>query len=417
MTDGEEEMKASIHNQEAAEYRKFYRDTLFNDVMPFWMRSDLIDLKYGGYISSVDRYGKSYNDDKSVWFQGRCLWTFSALCNRYGINDDFKVAAELGKTFLENKCFDKDGRMFFTVTRDGKPLRKRRYMFSESFYVVSMAEYGHAFGDHDALNKAEKCFEMMMRIYREPESDPFKITPKAYSETRNERSAAVPMVLVSSAQVLRRCCPERAEHYSVVVRDIINDILKYHYHPELKCSLENVLQDGSHTDNPTGRTINPGHSSENAWFLMSEALYSSDRELLKTALDIFDYAFERGWDKEYGGMLYFVDLNGRPCEQLEWDMKLWWVHNEVLIASLTAYSLTGDEKYWERFKTVHDYIFSHFSDSEYGEWYGYLHRDGTVSHTQKGSLWKGPYHLPRCLMLCEEILGNIADGAEVRPLL
>ena len=55
----------------------------------------------------------------------------------------------------------KDGRMFFTVTRDGKPLRKRRYMFSESFYVVSMAEYGHAFGDHDALNKAEKCFEMM----------------------------------------------------------------------------------------------------------------------------------------------------------------------------------------------------------------------------------------------------------------
>ena len=109
MTDGEEEMKASIHNQEAAEYRKFYRDTLFNDVMPFWMRSDLIDRKYGGYISSVDRYG---------------------------INDDFKVAAELGKTFLENKCFDKDGRMFFTVTRDGKPLRKHRYMFSEGFYVV-----------------------------------------------------------------------------------------------------------------------------------------------------------------------------------------------------------------------------------------------------------------------------------------
>ena len=57
---GEEEMKASIHNQEAAEYRKFYRDTLFNDVMPFWMRSDLIDRKYGGYISSVEKNKKSY---------------------------------------------------------------------------------------------------------------------------------------------------------------------------------------------------------------------------------------------------------------------------------------------------------------------------------------------------------------------
>ena len=410
-------MKESAHSKEAARYRNFYRDTLLNDVMPFWMRSDLIDREYGGYISSVDRYGKSYNNDKSVWFQGRCLWTFSALCGRYGINEDFKTAAELGKSFLESKCFDSDGRMFFTVTREGEPLRKRRYMFSESFYVISMAEYGHTFGDADALAKAEKCFEMMMRIYRDPAADPFKITPKAYSETRDERSAAVPMVLVSSAQVLRRCCPQKAEHYTAVVRDIINDILKYHYHPELKCSLENVLQDGSHTDTPAGRTVNPGHSSENAWFLMSEAVYSYDSGLLETALKIFDYAFERGWDKEYGGMLYFVDADGRPCEQLEWDMKLWWVHNEVLIASLAAYSLTGDEKYWERFKTVHNYAFGHFADSEYGEWYGYLHRDGTVSHTQKGSLWKGPYHLPRCLMLCEEILGNIADGTEMKPLL
>ena len=69
---------------------------------------------------------------------------------------------------------------------------------------------------------------------------------------------------------------------------------------------------------------------------MSEAVYSGDKALLKTALDIFDFAFDRGWDKQYGGMLYFVDLDNRPCEQLEWDMKLWWVHNEVLIASLAA---------------------------------------------------------------------------------
>lgn len=116
-------------------------------------------------------------------------------------------------------------------------------------------------------------------------------------------------------------------------------------------------------------------------------------------------------------MLYFVDLDNRPCEQLEWDMKLWWVHNEVLIASLMAYALTNDEKYWERFKLVHEYSFSHFADKEYSEWYGYLHRDGTVSHTQKGSLWKGPYHLPRCLMFCEELLDNITNNQKPRSLL
>ena len=382
------------------------------------MNSDLLDKENGGYITSVDRFGKSYNDDKSVWFQGRCLWTFSTLCERYGVREEWKKAAEIGKEFLEKYCFDSDGRMYFTVTKEGKPLRKRRYMFSESFFVVGMAQYGKTFGDNDALKKAEDCFELMMQIYKDPLSDPFKITPKSYSETRNERSAAVPMVLISSAELLRRCDPDRQDYYNDICKSITDDIMKYHYHPELKCSLENVLSvDGSHVDNPSGRTINPGHSCENAWFLMCQAIYNNDDKLLKNALSIFDFAFERGWDKEYGGMLYFVDLDNRPCEQLEWDMKLWWVHNEVLIASLMAYALTNDEKYWERFKLVHEYSFSHFADKEYGEWYGYLHRDGTVSHTQKGSLWKGPYHLPRCLMFCEELLDNIANNQKPISLL
>lgn len=406
------------HCEEAKKLRNFYKEHLLDNVVPFWMNSDLLDKENDGYITSVDRFGKSYNDDKSVWFQGRCLWTFSTLCERYGVREEWKKAAEIGKEFLEKYCFDSDGRMYFTVTKEGKPLRKRRYMFSESFFVVGMAQYGKTFGDNDALKKAEDCFELMMQIYKDPLSDPFKITPKSYSETRNERSAAVPMVLISSAELLRRCDPDRQDYYNDICKSITDDIMKYHYHPELKCSLENVLSvDGSHVDNPSGRTINPGHSCENAWFLMCQAIYNNDDKLLKNALSIFDFAFERGWDKEYGGMLYFVDLDNRPCEQLEWDMKLWWVHNEVLIASLMAYALTNDEKYWERFKLVHEYSFSHFADKEYGEWYGYLHRDGTVSHTQKGSLWKGPYHLPRCLMFCEELLDNIANNQKPRSLL
>ena len=410
-------MICQAHSEEARAFREIYRSQLLENVMPFWMNSDLIDREYGGYISSVDRTGKSYNDDKSVWFQGRCLWTFSALCEKYGARPEWRQAADIGKRFLEQYCTDRDGRMFFTVTRDGRPLRKRRYMFSESFFVVGMAEYGHAFGDAAALQKAEDCFERMLRIYRDPSADPFHITPKTFAETRSERAAAVPMVLVSTAQLLRRCVPTRAEYYSQIAGNLAGDILTYHFHPELNASLENVLPDGRHTDNPSGRTINPGHSCENAWFLMNQAVCSGQPPLLEAALSVFDCAFERGWDPQYGGILYFVDLDGRPCEQLEWDMKLWWVHNEALIASLAAYSLTGDEKYWSRFQMVHEYTFSHFPDREYGEWYGYLHRDGTVSHTQKGSLWKGPYHLPRCLMLCDSLLESIAEGRPLPPLL
>lgn len=403
--------------EKAHDYRMIYRDCLLENVVPFWMKSDLLDTQYGGYITSVDRQGHAYNQDKSVWFQGRCLWTFSALYRQYGHHPAWLEAARLGKRFLEAHCTDHDGRMFFQVTRDGKPLRKRRYLFSESFYVVGMAEYAAATGDGEALQLAEKYFDLMLRIYRDAASDPFKITPKSYAETRAERSAAVPMVMVSSAQILRRCHPDRAEYYSGIVREIADDMLRYHYHPELRCVLETVLVDGSISDTPAGRTINPGHSCENAWFLMNEAIYSKNDDLLRQALQILDWSLDHGWDKEHGGILYFVDAQGRPCEPLEWDMKLWWVHNEALIACLMAYGLTKDETYWAWFEKIHAYAFSHFTDKEYGEWYGYLHRDGTVSHSQKGSMWKGPYHLPRCLMICEQLLEAIASGKPLPSVL
>lgn len=400
-----------------ASYRDFYRHQLLDDCIPFWENSDLIDRQYGGYITSVDREGKSYNDDKSVWFQGRCLWTFSALMNRYGKKDSWAENAEIGKAFLEKYCTDTDGRMFFQVTRDGRPLRKRRYMFSESFFAVSMAEYAVAAGDKDALRKAEECFDMMLRLYRTPESDPYKITPKTYASTRADRASAVPMVLVSGAQVLRRCDPSKADYYSAVTREMADDIIKYHYKPERKCVLECVGPNGEFIDTPAGRCINPGHSMENSWFLMNEAVYSGNGELLEKALNILDWSLEIGWDKQFGGFVYFADTNGRPCEQLEWDMKLWWVHNEALIATLLAYGLTGDKRYFDWFEKAHAYSFGHFADKECGEWYGYLHRDGTVSHTQKGSMWKGPFHHPRCLMNCEKILSLLADGKKMETLL
>ncbi|HCD82189.1 MAG TPA: hypothetical protein DEQ65_07555 [Ruminococcaceae bacterium] len=81
------------HSEEAKKYQQFYKEQLLKNVVPFWINSDLLDREYGGYISSVDREGKSYNNDKSVWFQGRCLWTFSTLCEKYGIREEWRKAA------------------------------------------------------------------------------------------------------------------------------------------------------------------------------------------------------------------------------------------------------------------------------------------------------------------------------------
>lgn len=399
-----------------SEYKNFYHDFLLNNVVPFWENSDLIDKEYGGFITSVDRCGKSYNSDKSVWFQGRCLWTFSKLCNTYGIKKVWFDAAKSGADFIRKHCIDSDGRMFFVTTKDGQPLRKRRYFFSESFLVVGFAEYSLVSKNKEDLELAEKYFDLMYKIYRNPSSDPFKITPKENAAVRNIHSNAYPMVLVSSAQTLKRITG-KFDYYDKIIKDVIADMINLHYKEDLKCVLENVDVNGNIIDNPTGRTINPGHSIENSWFLLNYADKTGDKNLLKKSLNILNWSLDIGWDDEFGGIYYFRDLYNRPCEQLEHDMKLWWVHNEALIASLVAYKLTSEEKYFKWFEKIHKYSFEHFADKTYGEWYGYLHRDGTVSHTQKGSLWKGPYHLPRCLMLVEMILDSIENNTKLPGLL
>ena len=171
--------------------------------------------------------------------------------------------------------------------------------------------------------------------------------------------------------------------------------------------MEQVAPDGGIIDHIDGRTLNPGHAMEGAWFILHEAKYrNNDKQLIDLGCRMLDYMWERGWDKEHGGILYFRDVYNKPVQEYWQDMKFWWPHNEVIIATLLAYLMTGNEKYATMHKQIHDYAYQHFHDKKNGEWFGYLHRDGSIAQTAKGNLYKGPFHLPRqewyCLQLLKE---------------
>ena len=192
----------------------------------------------------------------------------------------------------------------------------------------------------------------------------------------------------------------------------MDEFVKYHVKPELKCVLENVAEDGTprlyYTE---GRTVNPGHDIEGVWFLLEHAKRTGDQELVEKAAQIFDWAIEAGWDNEYGGLLYFTDCLKKPPEAYEHDMKLWWPHNEIMISSLMLYRDTGREEYLDWFDKTLEYCKAHFADPEYGEWYGYLRRDGLPTQpSTKGSTFKGPFHLPRALIMCDAMLGQLLEG-------
>ena len=391
------------------ESRAWIQDQLKISV-EFWLKNG-IDRVNGGVYTCLDRTGKVYSTDKSVWMQGRCAWTFAYLCAVYGVKEEWLEASRSCLDFMEKYCINREAgnRMYFTVTADGKPLRQRRYCFSEGFYCIANAEYYGVTGDKECLERARAAYELIYQLNNGLIKDPTGLGPKTIPTTRTGRALADPMIYLNITAVMRRCDPENNALYEARAKECCETIFKYHFKPELKCTLETVGMNGElQMDYTAGRVVNPGHDIECSWFVMEQAKHTGDEELLKKAQTLFDYAYEGGWDKEYGGLLYFIDCKGLPPEAYEHDMKLWWPHNELLIASMMIYRDTQDEKYLKIFDETLEYCKKVFSDPEYGDWYGYLRRDGKPTEPAcKGSTFKGPFHLPRCLMMVDQLIDEI----------
>jgi N-acylglucosamine 2-epimerase len=384
------------------ELKGYFYDRLVNDTVPFWL-DHAVDRDYGGFTTFLDRRGETLSTEKPMWVMGRFIWVLSRLYNTLEKRDRWLEAAGHGVDFLTKYGFDNDGRMFYAVTRDGRPLRKRRYLFTETFGVIALAEYARASGDAKSLDAAKKLMNLILELYGTPGS----LEPKIMPETLQTRGHSMAMIQINTFQVLRAADPGGS--YDGPIDRAIDEVFTYFVKPDKKALLETVGMNGEYLgDTPEGRCVNPGHAIETAWFVMEEGRKRSDQALIERALPILDWSLDLGWDDTYGGLLYFVDIEGRQPVQLEWDMKLWWPHNEALYATLLAHALTGEEKYLDWFEKLHRWSVRHFPDKEYGEWVGYLHRDGSVALDMKGNYFKGPFHLPRqqlyCCILLTEML-------------
>ncbi len=382
-----------------------HRDGLLKDTVPFWMKRT-IDHEYGGFLNYMDQDGTILNTDKPVWVLGRFTWLMALLYNTVEKRQEWLDTAMHGIEFLEKYCFDTDGRMFYEVTRDGRPLRKRRYLYTETFGVIAFSEYSLAVGDEKRLERAKKLYRLLIRYYQNPKLLPAKF----YPQTRQMKSHAMPMILLVTTQQIRKTGDDPL--YKEVIDNSLKEVLEDFMHYDEKALFETVGSNGERLDSPEGRCINPGHAIETSWFIMEEGRHRNDRDLIKKGCTILDWSLDWGWDKKYAGILYFVDVEGKPCDQYEHDMKLSWPHNEALYACLLAHYLTGERKYEEWYERIHDWSYSHFPDKNNGDWFKYLHRDGTISSTVKGNRWGGPFHLPRMQLYCWKLLEEMKMAAK-----
>lgn len=373
------------------QYAERYRADLLDSVVPFWLRHSL-DRAHGGYFTCLDRDGAVYDTRKYVWLQGRAIWMFSRLYNSLEPRQEWLDAAALGVGFLRRHARDAEGRLFFSLTRDGRPHAFQRKPYAAVFYQMGLFEYARASGDQGCLDESVELFWRIVDWI----ADPTLLDRRPLAgQTPTSNLADLLTVGMLAADLARQLDDPR---YMEVVQDTLAGVAR-HYDPARRIFMEQIARDGRPLgDTPEGRLFNPGHSIETAWIVLHLLELAPNPAHAQMALDALEGSLELGWDERYGGILYFVDVSGRPTLQLESTMKLWWPHAEAIYALVLAAVRTGEPRWLGWLERVDAYTYAHFPDPAHGEWFGYLQRNGERALESKGGNYKGFFHVPRALL-------------------
>lgn len=372
------------------QFAALYKKELLENVLPFWVQHSK-DEQHGGFFTCLDRTGRVFDTDKFMWLQGREVWMFSMLYDKVAQNPGWKEMALHGAKFMQQHGMDAQGNWYFSLTQEGKPLIQPYNIFSDCFAALGFGALYKIDPKPEYYRIARDTFNNILNRRAHPKG----VYTKNVPGTRNLKNFALPMILCNLSLELEHILG--SEKVNEFIPEVLNEVMNVFYQPDSGLVLENVYEDGSFSDSFEGRLINPGHAIEAMWFIMDLGVRLNDKALINKALKIGLDMLEYGWDKEFGGILYFMDIKNNPPQQLEWDQKLWWVHMETLVFLAKGWQLTGSEACSEWFEKVHNYTWEHFKDKEYPEWFGYLNRRGEPLLQLKGGKWKGCFHVPRAL--------------------
>lgn len=413
----------------------FYREHLMKTIWPFWSKA--LDEKNGGVYTCYTNDGsRRLHNDKYTWSQGRFVWVMSRmseLCRNGIVDGDAKeYLAHAGKTveFLRKHAILPDGRCIFLLSEEGNPKESipgQGYdtsFYADCFVVLGFTEFARVSGNREVLADALSVYDSIAdrlkggKVRSEPYPVPLGLKPHAFS-----------MIMLNVTQELARTL-RLLQHARQ--NELLESSRKYlHEIMDEFCQIngliaEMVAEDSTLADTILCRHINPGHTLEDMWFVMTSSCVLGEKELVNKAVWVAEQAAKIGWDEKYGGLLRFVDKDGgQPqgrqsandsYEQLitdTWDSKLWWPHSEILYTTLLGYSLTGSKAMLAWYEKAREYVFATFpnEDKTVGEWIQIRDRQGRPMNKVVALPVKDPYHIMRNLLLLIELLSQSHEGS------
>jgi len=384
------------------ELLSLYRAVLLDDVIPFWMRHAIDPT--GGINTCIRDDGTLISRDRWNWSQWRAVWVFSRLYNQIEKRTEWLEAARGIYRFVTAHGPLEDGHWPLLLDADGNVLKGYESLYVDGFAIYGLAEYYRATLDHKVLQLALDTFKAAEFAFAQTESPPAFPYPIPSGWMPHGLSMLFSLVYHELAQVSM----DKEVHAAAVLhhRRVMETFLRQ----DRGVVLEWLTKEGTEVPPPEGTVVLPGHAIESMWFQIHIARDLGDPTTIGKEVSAIHRHLEVGWDPEYQGLFLAVDAEGR--EEVAWkfaDTKLWWPHTEALYATLLAYEYCGEDWCLEWHRRIHEYSFSHFPVREHGEWTQKLNRKGNRIDDLVALPVKDPFHLPRALLYCIEVLERLTS--------
>ncbi len=387
-----------MNKVEFKKYKEQYYNTLVDEIIPYWLKHSIDES--GAINNCLNEDGSLLSKERYIWSQGRALWTFSALYNRIEKKDEYLNVATGLFNYLLKTGRDENGKWLYRFDEDGNVLDKDISIYVDGFVMAGMTEYYLATCDERAKQIAIETYENTLWRLNHPGS--YSVAPYVIKD--GIKTHGVNMIFSYFYYQLGKAT-QRDDILDSGYK-LAQDVLNHFYVKEKDAILEFVTTDGKFTDTPEGRACVPGHAIECMWFLISIFNDRGETENVKLCCKLIKRHIELGLDKEKGGLILALDIDGK--EPIFWGKptyKPWWVQLEALVATAYAYKHTHDEWFMDIHRQINEFAFKNYPNG-YGEWYNWLDNDGIVGETAALPV-KDPFHLPRALMMLIDVLGKL----------
>ena len=397
-------------NQRINQLRNEMRSELENNILPFWMNK-MEDNEQGGF------YGEITGDDelrpeasKGAILNARILWTFSAAYRLLKKPEYLKTATR-AKRYLIDRFYDPEyGGIYWELDYKGNPLDTKKQIYAIGFAIYGLSEYARATGDAEALEYAQRLFEVIEQHSFDPVQNGYlealtrdwqpiedmRLSDKDENEKKTMNTHL--HILEPYTNLYRVWKDERLERQ---LRNLIDVFITRILDPQT--GHLNLFFEEDWTNKY--RIYSYGHDIEASWLIHEAALVLGDETVLKRIEPLIvriAQAADEGLNPD-GSMIYENFLDKQKI-----DRELhWWVQAENVVGHINLYQHFGDESALDIAARCWEFIKAKLIDHEQGEWHWSILPDGTVNRKDdKAGFWKCPYHNGR---MCMEVIERFGE--------